>query len=107
MDELFRAGCPPIITVGLPGAHGAVVIGVQAPGVSTPSAAAVCDAVIGLDNDMHTPNGGMLAIGFLSMMVAAGLFSISTLLLGTTTSVDGAAPNVHIIFADIATPSPM
>lgn len=106
-ELLLSAGMLPIITVGLPGAQGAVVIGVHTPGVSTPSAAAVWAAVIGLASDMHTPNGRMLTNGLLSMMVAAGLFSIITLFDGMTLSVDGAAPNEHDIAAVAVTGMPM
>ena len=54
-----------------PGVQG-VVTGMQGIGVSTPSAAAVAAATIGLASDMHMPNVGMLVIGAKSMMFAAG-----------------------------------
>ncbi|MGA1985272.1 MAG: hypothetical protein ABSG72_03295, partial [Candidatus Sulfotelmatobacter sp.] len=54
------------ITVGAPGTHGATVMGMQGIGVSTPIAAAVAAATIGLAGDIHTPNGMMLTIGMLS-----------------------------------------
>ena len=58
-------------TVGTPGVHG-VVAGIQGIGVSTPSAAAVAAATVGLAGDMHMPDVGMLVIGAQSMMFAAG-----------------------------------
>ena len=77
------------------------------PGVSTPSAAAVCAAVIGLARLMHTPNGAMLRNGTLSLIVATGLFSALTMLVGNTLSELGAAPIEHINIAPIATGWPM
>ena len=68
----------------------------QGIGVSTPSAAAVAAATIGLDSDMHMPNGGMLAIGLKSKMLATGTPPIIVRFCGVTTNVDGAAPKVHI-----------
>jgi predicted TPR repeat methyltransferase len=103
LDVLFSAGWPPSSTVAEPGAQGAAVKGTQGIGVSTPSAAAVAAATVGLDGELHMPNGGILAIGLLSMMVAAGGPSASTLDCGITTSVDGATPNVHWSMAPIAT----
>ena len=38
-------------TVGTPGAHGVGVLGTQGMGVSTPSAAAVAEATVGLASD--------------------------------------------------------
>lgn len=63
LEVMFSAGAPPTITVGAPGTQGATVLGMQGMGVNTPSAAAVAEATVGLANDMHTPNGGMLAMG--------------------------------------------
>src|SRR5258708_27243668 len=73
MEELLRAGCLPIKTVGDPGVHGAVVAGMQGMGVNTPSAAAVAEATVGFAMDMHIPNVGMLVMGIISMMGAAGV----------------------------------
>jgi hypothetical protein len=72
VDVLFSAGWFPIITVGDPGAQGAVVTGMQGWGVSTPIAAEVAAATCGFTIDMHIPKGGMLVIGAKSMMLAAG-----------------------------------
>lgn len=89
----------PINTVGEPGAHGPGMTGVQGMGVSTPIAAAVAEATAGLASDMHTPKGGMFTNGFWSMILAAGGPPAMVLLRGSTLSVLGAMPNVHIIIA--------
>ncbi len=107
IDELFSAGLPPIRTVGEPGAHGAGSTGMQAPGVKTPSAAAVCAAVIGLAKLMHTPNGAMFTNGMLSMIVAAGLFSMLTMARGRTLNVLGAAPIGQASIAPVTTGKPI
>jgi hypothetical protein len=57
LEVLSSAGILPIMTVGAPGIHGALVAGMQGIGVSTPSAAAVAAATIGLAGELHTPNG--------------------------------------------------
>jgi hypothetical protein len=72
-EVMFNAGAFPTMTVGEPGTHGAVVLGMHGMGVKTPIAAAVAEATVGLASDMHIPKGGMLAMGLLSMMVAAGV----------------------------------
>jgi hypothetical protein len=41
-------------------------------GVSTPSAAAVADATTGLAMERHKPNGTILTIGLLSIMLPTG-----------------------------------
>jgi hypothetical protein len=98
---LLRAGMPRTMAVGEPGAQGADVTGMQGIGVRTPSAAAVAEATVGFASDVHIPKGGMLAIGLLSMMFAAGLFSAVTV--GSMTiKLDGATPKLHIITADVA-----
>jgi hypothetical protein len=102
LEVLLSAGMPPISTVGDPGVHG-VVTGMHGAGVSTPSAAAVSDATIGLLNEVHMPNGGMFAIGMQSVIVATGRLTAIVFLAGGTTSVDGASPNVHMIVEPITT----
>lgn len=92
----------PMSTVGAPGAHGAGVTGTQGIGVSTPSAAVVAEATVGLASEEHIPKGGILTMGFESMMVAAGV-PVSVRFSGSTTSVDGAAPKLHIMFAPMHT----
>jgi hypothetical protein len=96
MQVLFNAGMPPNITVAEPGDHGATVLGTQGMGVSTPSAAAVALATVGLASDMHMPNVGMFTMGLFSMMLAAGA-PIMVLLVGNALNTAGAAPKVHII----------
>ena len=104
MDELFNAGWPPSMTVGAPGAQGATVTGMQGIGVNTPRAAAVAEATVGFEGDMHIPNGGMFTVGLLSMMLAAGA-PIMVLLAGSTLSALGAAPKVHAIMQPEVTKS--
>ncbi|MFT7288282.1 MAG: hypothetical protein ACI87W_002399 [Halieaceae bacterium] len=101
LDILLRAGKLLIITVGgPPGIQGAGMTGIQGTGVGTPRAAAVAAINIGFDGDMHIPNGGMLTIGIMSMMVAAGgPLAITGGPLGTTTNVLGARPNMHLSIA--------
>lgn len=100
---LSSAGMLPTITVGTPGTQGDGVFGMHGIGVSTPSAAAVAAATIGLAGLMHTPNGMMLSIGTWSMMLAAGWLPVITRLMGRTVSTLGAAPIAHISWAVLQT----
>lgn len=63
LDVLFKAGFPPTNTVGLPGAQGAAVTGIQGIGVSTPRAAAVAAATMGLAGELHMPKGAIFIMG--------------------------------------------
>jgi hypothetical protein len=96
LEVLLSAGMFPIITVAEPGAQGAAVAGTQGMGVSTPMAAAVAAATVGFAMELHIPNGGILAIGLLSMIFAAGGPPAMTLLAGRTLRVLGARPKLHI-----------
>src|SRR5436190_22529199 len=102
-EVLSSAGKLASSTVGAPGAHGAGITGTQGIGVKVPSAAAVAAATAGLAGDLHMPNGTMLTIGLLSMMLAAGTFDVITLLTGNTISVLGAKPMLHLVFAPMHT----
>jgi hypothetical protein len=95
-DPAVSAGVPPIIVLGAPGFHGPSGTGTHGIGVSTPKAADVAAATCGFVRLEHTPNGGMLVIGMMSLIVAAGLFSISTRLSGSTFNADGATPKLHV-----------
>src|SRR4051794_28426289 len=88
----------PTSAVTAPGIQGAGVIGVQGIGVRTPSAAAVAAATAGFARLLHMPKGSTLRNGLLSMMFATGIDDM-TRLSGTTISVDGASPIVHIVAA--------
>jgi hypothetical protein len=99
---LFRAGMPPIMTVGDPGVQG-VVTGTQGIGVRTPSAAVVAAATVGLANELHIPNGGMFTIGLKSMMFAAGGPSAFVRFTGNTIRLAGDAPKLHAIIAPMFT----
>ena len=102
-ETLSKAGIFPIRTVGAPGVHGAGVTGMHGIGVSTPKAAEVAEATVGLARDVHMPNGRMLTIGMLSMMFAAGGPPELVRLTGRTHNGVGAAPNGHIIKAPATT----
>ena len=96
IEELFSAGSPPISTVGEPGTHGEAVAGIQGIGVSTPIAAAVAAATVGLARELHIPKGNMFTMGLLSMIFAIGMeVEIVAVLDGSTINVDGATPKVH------------
>ena len=76
LETSSRAGMLPSMTVAAPGAQGAVVTGIQGMGVKTPIAAEVADATVGLARLVHMPNGMMLTIGLLSIMLAAGMLPV-------------------------------
>ena len=63
LEVSSSAGMLAISTVGAPGTQGAGVFGMHGVGVSTPSAAAVAAAVVGLARLVHGPNGMMFIIG--------------------------------------------
>jgi hypothetical protein len=102
VQAFVSAGMPRTITVGEPGTHGAGVTGTHGIGVSTPDAAAVAEATVGLASELHMPKGGMFAIGLLSPMLAAAGPSARTSG-GTTISVAGAAPKLQFMIAPILT----
>jgi hypothetical protein len=106
-EVLLRAGAPPTITVGEPGAQGAVVTGTQGTGVRTPRAAAVAAATAGLVGVIHMPKGMTFAIGILSMILAAGMPPAVTRFLGNTTRLLGATPKLHVIIAPLQTSCPI
>jgi hypothetical protein len=103
LQVLFSAGCLPTITVGEPGAQGAVVTGKHGMGVRTPLAAEVAAATWGFESVLHIPNGAMLSTGLLSWMLAAGCEEAITRLRGSTVNVPGARPKVHIRGAPFTT----
>ena len=63
--------------------------------VSTPSAAEVAAATMGLARLMHRPNGAILTIGLWSMMVAAGWLLVITRLVGKIVSGLGVTPKLQ------------
>src|SRR5205809_4006679 len=97
----------PIKTVGAPGTQGAAVAGMQGMGLSTPRAAAVAAATVGLEGELHMPKGKMLTSGALSMMVAAGGPPAITRLAGSTIRLLGATPKLHCIMAPMQTWTPI
>src|SRR5579859_5602050 len=101
VQELLSAGMLPIKTSGVPGTQGAVVTGTHGIGVSTPNAAAVAEATVGLAMLEHIPNGGMFTIGLLSMIFAFGGPPEVARFSGKTTRLLGATPKLHTIIAPI------
>jgi hypothetical protein len=98
LEELFKAGIFPINTVGAPGTHGAIVMGIQGMGVRAPKAAAVAAATIGFAMLLHIPKGGTFIIGLLSIILAAGA-PVMVRLSGNTDRVLGATPKGHFNIA--------
>lgn len=103
-DWAVRAGIFPTSTVGEPGAHGAGVVGIQGIGVSTPSAAAVAAATVGLAILLHIPNGIIFTNGLLSIIFAIGMLLTRVRLVGSMFSMPGAMPNEHCNNAPVQTP---
>src|SRR5258706_4168572 len=95
VSEAISAGIFATMVLDAPGVQGADVAGMHGIGVSTPMAAAVAEATVGLAGDWHMPKGMMLVNGMKSMMLALGTFSPETMLVGRTTRDDGAIPIVH------------
>ena len=107
LQELFSAGLLPIITVGEPGVHGAVVTGIQGWGVSTPNAADVAAATCGLLKVVHMPKGITFFMGMLSMIVAAGTLLVVTRFSGVMTKALGATPKLQVACAPLQTNCPI
>lgn len=103
MQLLSNAGILAIIVLEAPGDQGATVAGTQGIGVNTPNAAAVAAATSGFEGDEHIPKVGMFTIGLLSIILAAGILLVITLLAGNTTNGAGATPNEQVIIAPIHT----
>jgi hypothetical protein len=105
---LFNAGKVPSNTVGDPGAQGATVTGTQGMGVSTPRAAVVAAATVGLAKEVHIPKGKIFTIGAKSMMLAAsGPPAMVGGPLGITINELGASPKEHCNVAPITTCIPI
>jgi hypothetical protein len=105
-ELLLSAGILPTNTVGEPGTHGAAVTGMQGIGISAPNAAAVADATVGLDIEMHIPKGKMFTIGLLSIMLAIGM-AVMTRFAGKTMRELGARPKLHCKLAPALTNCPI
>jgi hypothetical protein len=75
----------------------------QGIGVNAPMAAAVAAATVGLEGVVHIPKGMMFTIGAKSMMLPLGTLLNILVRTGSTTSDEGAIPNVHIIIAPVTT----
>jgi hypothetical protein len=85
-------------TVGEPGIHGAVVIGMQGMGVNTPSAAAVAAATVGFAGEVHMAKGMIFMNGLLSIILAIGI-AVLIRFRGRTFKVPGANPKLHFNIA--------
>ena len=81
--------------------------GMQGIGVSTPMAAAVAEATVGLAIDWHMPKGMMLTIGLLSRMFPMGLFCTMGRIGSSTMKDDGAIPKLHCSIAPAQTNCPI
>lgn len=93
----------PVSTVGAPGIHGAVVAGIQAEGVGTPSAAAVAAITSGLAGAEHIPKEGTHAMGVLLVILPNGIVAI-TPVVGNTVSGTGDTPKEQVNRAVPQTP---
>ena len=102
VEPATSTGIPPAVVCGAIGTHGAGITGTHGIGVSTPSAAAVAAATVGLASDWHIPKGGMFTPGAMSVMVATGRPSTIGLC-AATDSADGARPNEHMMVAPATT----
>lgn len=82
-------------TLGTGFSHGPAGTGTQGMGVSTPRAAAVAEATVGLLRLLHIPKGGMLTAGAVSVMTPAGRPLITTLGMGRALNDAGTEPKGH------------
>jgi hypothetical protein len=103
VEPATSAGLPPMVVRGAVGIQVPAIAGTHGIGVSTPSAAAVAAATVGLAMLEHIPNGAMLTIGAMSAIAAAGRPSMVTLLIGRTLRVVGARPKEHCNNAPVVT----
>jgi hypothetical protein len=104
----INAGCPSTNTCILPPIQGVVTAGKQGIGVSTPKAAAVAAATVGLAGDVHIPKGIIFTIGAKSIILPRCRLPVMTVRAGLTTSAEGAMPKEQVIKADVtAKVSPM
>lgn len=94
-------------TWALPGAHGVVITGTHGIGVSTPIAADVAEATVGLDKDWHIPNVGMFVPGIMSIVVAISILPHLGRRGTVTTKAVGVIPKLHWSIAPIVTNLPI
>src|SRR4051812_3343595 len=103
VDPETSAGTLPSSVFGAAGIHGPATVGMHGIGVSTPSAAEVADATVGLDRLLHMANGGMLVAGAMSEITPAGRPSTITFEDADGMKVAGAAPNEQLSIAPMTT----
>lgn len=88
--------CAPPISTFDGEIHVPVMLGTQGIGVSTPSAAAVAEATVGFASEVQFPNGAILTIGAVSVMVATGIPPARPFCCEVTAASEpGAKPKVH------------
>jgi hypothetical protein len=92
------------MTVGLVGIHMPAGVGMQAPGVKTPLAAAVKEAVVGFNILEHSPNGKMFTNGMQSEQVPIGPADPISKEVGRKTNGVGIFPNEHLAIAPLHAP---
>lgn len=100
LHVVSSVGMNPVVTEVLPVIQGATVMGMQGIGVSTPKAAAVAAATVGLAILIHVPKVGILTSGAKFMMVPTVSID-DTIAVGVTVRGAGAAPKVQVIRADV------
>lgn len=88
-------------TFGAAFSQGPVGTGTQGMGVSTPIAAEVAEATLGLLRLLHIPKGGILTVGAISVMTPAGRPLITTLGTGRALNAAGAEPKGHCSIAPV------
>ena len=94
-------------TLGAAFSHGPAGTGTQGIGVSTPSAAEVAEATVGLLRLLHMPKGGRLTVGAISVITPAGRPLITTLGTGRALNAAGAEPKGHCSTAPVQRQKPM
>lgn len=95
------ADCPPMDTLGTGFSHGPAGTGTQGIGVSTPIAAEVAEATVGLLRLLHIPKGGILTVGAVSVITPAGRPLMTTLGAGKALNAAGAEPKGHCSTAPV------
>lgn len=88
------------------GVHIPIGTGIHGPGVNTPKAAAVSEAVIGLAKLMHTPNGFIFKNGTKSTHDPIGPEAVISIDNGKKVKGVGATPKEHIAKAPFPTANP-
>jgi hypothetical protein len=107
VESLARHGFPSARHFAWVAIQGPATAGTHGCGVSTPKAAAVAAATVGLPKDEHIPQPEILTLGAKSCIVATGFPSASTILCEVTLNVAGVVPKGHSTVAPAATIIPI